>query len=383
MKTVWSSFGSLDDPAARKGALRRHYIIFQAAVWSLFFIISVVGFLQLQWPDLKPDAYARIHPAEFILGKYLFPVVAAFLLTHFSRRFLNAWGWKRLDWGALMPRILAAGLVLTLFLMGFVFGLNHWLQLPAAKIKSVPIFLVTWFANSLLFDGWLGAYFLYHLFERINRLENERLSLVASQKEAEFRALKSQVNPHFIFNSLNSLRSLIDEEPSRARLAVTQLANLLRYSLQSSQLETVPLEEELRVTSDYLALEQVRYEERLQLRIDVAPETLALPVPPMLLQTLVENAIKYGIGQRREGGEVAIIARCEGAVLRLQVTNPSAPDASPQTSAESTGVGLRNAAHRLRLLFGESATLQLRTDIPNLVVAEVVMPLRLSPSRSA
>jgi sensor histidine kinase YesM len=211
-------------------------------------------------------------------------------------------------------------------------------------------------------------------------LENERLRLVSSQQEAELRALKSQVNPHFIFNSLNSLRSLIEEEPARARLAVTQLANLLRYSLQSSQRETVPLEEEIRVANDYLALEQVRYEGRLRLRIDVSPETLTLPVPPMLLQTLVENAVKYGIAQRREGGEIAIIARCDGNVLRLQVTNPGTPDASIKISSESTGVGLRNAAERLRLLFSEHATLQLRLDGP-LVVAEVLIPLKPSSNQ--
>jgi hypothetical protein len=96
------------------------------------------------------------------------------------------------------------------------------------------------------------------------------------------------------------------------------LANLLRYSLQSSQLETVPFEDELRVVNDYLALEQVRHEERLRLRLDVAPETLHLPVPPMLLQTLVENAVKYGISQHAEGGEIAIIARNEAGFLRLQ-----------------------------------------------------------------
>jgi sensor histidine kinase YesM len=121
---------------------------------------------------------------------------------------------------------------------------------------------------------------------------------MSSVKEAELRALKSQVNPHFIFNSLNSLRALIDEDPARARMAVTQLANLLRYSLQSGQLETVPFEDELDVVNDYLALEQVRHEERLRLRLDIAPEALQLPIPPMLLQTLVENAVKYGISPR-------------------------------------------------------------------------------------
>ena len=131
--------------------------------------------------------------------------------------------------------------------------------------------------------------------------------------------------------------------------------------------------------SDYLALEQVRHEERLRVRLDIAPETLTMPVPPMLLQTLVENAVKYGIAPRPEGGEVAIIARCRGGALSIRVTNPGnlSATAGPARSA-STGVGLRNAADHLRLLFGESATLQLRAEAPALVVAEAVLPLRVA-----
>jgi LytS/YehU family sensor histidine kinase len=197
---------------------------------------------------------------------------------------------------------------------------------------------------------------------------------MTSIKESELRALKSQVNPHFIFNSLNSLRALIDEDPARARKAVTQLANLLRYSLQSGQMETVPFEDELDIVNDYLALEQVRHEERLRLRLDIAPEALHLRIPPMLLQTLVENAVKYGISPRHEGGEIAIIARNSGGSLRIQVSNPG--EVARDAQATSTGVGLHNAAERLRLIFGDGATLRLRSEHkPDQVVAEAVIPL--------
>jgi LytS/YehU family sensor histidine kinase len=236
--------------------------------------------------------------------------------------------------------------------------------------------LIVWLNAVVSLVGWHCVYFFYHLFDRLNRSEIERLRLVSHVKEAQLQSLKMQVNPHFIFNSLNSLRALIDEDPARARQSVTQLANLLRYSLQSGQLATVPFEDELRVVNDYLALEQVRHEERLRVRLDIAPDTLALPVPPMLLQTLVENAVKYGIATRAEGGEVAIVARCEGGALSIRVTNPGTlhGPASP-ARATSTGVGLRNAADRLRLLFGERASLRLRAEAPALVVAEAILPL--------
>lgn len=376
MESIRPAVGLIEE---RESAKKRHYIVFQATGWGLLCILSTYAFWQQRWPDLKPDSYAKVHPFEFAFGQLIFPPILGFLLTHYSRRFLTRWVWKKLGWRSLMRRILWAGAMLSLVFLTINTVVSYWLLgNPGMKIKSLSFFFIAWCGNSVPFDCWLGAYFFYHLFERFNRTENERLSLIASQKETELRALKSQVNPHFIFNSLNSLRSLIDEEPKRARSAVTQLANLLRYSLQSSQMETVPLEEELHITTDYLALEQVRFEKRLRVRIDVAPETLALPVPPMLLQTLVENAVKYGIAQRREGGEISITAQCQGDMLCLRVTNPSAPDASVLTSLESTGMGLRNATHRLRLLFGPRATLRLRTDHPDLVVAEVLMPLKMA-----
>jgi LytS/YehU family sensor histidine kinase len=291
-----------------------------------------------------------------------------------------------LGWRALLPRVLLAAVVLAAGWNAITFVYSYGLLREQwdGEHSLWLIFGINWVNLSILMLGWFSCYFIYHLFDRFNRSEIERLRLMAAVKDSELRALKSQVNPHFIFNSLNSLRALIDEDPARARLAVTQLANLLRYSLQSSQLETVPFEDELRVVNDYLALEQVRHEDRLRLRLDVSPETLHLPVPPMLLQTLVENAVKYGISQRPEGGEIAIIARNDAGFLRLQVTNPGSlpsisvavPTMTVVRREASTGLGLRNAGERLRLLFGERATLELRALSPAVVVAEALIPLR-------
>ncbi len=203
-------------------------------------------------------------------------------------------------------------------------------------------------------------------------------------KEAELRALKAQVNPHFLFNSLNSLRALIDEDAPRAREVVTRLANMLRYSLQSGQLETVSLDEELRTVEDYLALEQIRHEGRLRVRWAVDEPARVLPVPPMLLQTLVENAVKYGISTRREGGEVVVWAKVEGQVLDIRVSNPgelaSPGNTSSAKAGSSTGVGLRNASERLKLLYGDRAVLRLVEGPAGCVTAEVSIPLKSSVS---
>jgi LytS/YehU family sensor histidine kinase len=306
-------------------------------------------------------------------------IAIGLLLSHYIRPLIARRGWKQLGWRMLVPRILLTAVILSGLWSALSYGIiNGVLQQPwpEEKVSPVVVFALSCLSGTMLYVGWMCLYFFYHLFDRFNRSEIERLRLSTHVKEAELRALKSQVNPHFIFNSLNSLRALIDENPSRAREAVTQLANLLRYSLQSGQLETVPFEDELRVANDYLALEQVRHEERLRVRLDIAPETLALPIPPMLLQTLVENAVKYGISSRPEGGEIVIVARRESDSLRLQVINPGElATAAARRRGTSTGLGLQNAAERLRLLFGERASLQLRADRPDFVIAEAIVPL--------
>lgn len=331
--------------------------------------------------------------AQFIRGMSLAQAcvfVAAnmcgLLLSHLFRLAIHRWGWKQLSWPALLPRVAVGIVFMAVLWTAVTWPLYLLIQSDEPKkLSEAAVFLLSVLNGVWIFAIWSLLYFGYNIADRYRRSEVERAQLAATVKEAELRALKSQVNPHFIFNALNSLRALIDEEPARARLAVTQLANLLRYSLQSGQLETVPFEEELRIVNDYLALEQVRHEERLRLRLDVTPEALQLPVPPMLLQTLVENAVKYGISARAEGGEIAIIARCEQGELRIQVTNPGElpreADAAPARLNGSTGVGLRNAAERLRLLFGERAGLHLRAGPAGTVVAEAVIPQK--PARYA
>lgn len=360
----------LDDAPRRERAKRRLYVMGQMGGW-LFFLMLQLVFTQVfkgSDPTDRPPNYWGLVQI----------IAIGLLLTHYVRRYLARWGWKNLGWRPLVPRILGLSALLAFVWCAIGYGWQFGVMCDEwpSKYHPLTLFFVSWINAAIMMVGWLCLYFFYHLFDRYNRLEIERLRLGTSVKEAELRALKAQVNPHFIFNSLNSVRALIDEDPARARQSVTQLANLLRYSLQSGQLETVPFEDELRVVNDYLALEQVRHEERLRVRLDIAPDTLALPVPPMLLQTLVENAVKYGISARAEGGEISIIARRESESLRLQVTNPgelATPAARVRVS--STGVGLRNAAERLRLLFGESATLRLRADTPELVVAEAIVPL--------
>jgi hypothetical protein len=361
------------DVARRERARMRLYVFCQCGGWLGFLGLCLLVVFGLS---------SKGTMEERICGAAIYGMVTAqgWLLTHFSRRFIQRWNWKLLGWRALVTRVLGISMVLSAIWTITGYGYTHGvLRFPwPDRISPVVALATTWLNGAILFIGWYCVYFIYHLFDRYNRLQIEQLRLATHVKEAELRALKSQINPHFIFNALNSLRALIDENPARARQAVTQLANLLRYSLQSAQAETVPFESELHVVADYLALEQVRYEDRLRVRLEIAPETLALAVPPLLLQTLVENAVKYGISERPEGGEILIAARCESGQLHLSVTNPGTLDPKARPGRGSTGLGLKNAAERMRLFFGDQASLSLRSVDPSLVIAEVSLPVQMT-----
>ncbi len=244
---------------------------------------------------------------------------------------------------------------------------------PRPDRPFAPSWGLVWLFNwAVVFLGWQLIYAGVHAWRRARQAERRAWRLEAAAREAELGRLKAQLNPHFLFNCLNGLRSLIAEDPARAREMVTQLASLLRYSLGASAEETAELGRELAAVRDYLALEGVRLEGRLRVRFEVEPACEAVRVPTMLVQLLVENAVKHGVAKRPEGGEVSFSARREGATLRLEVRNPLGT--APALDADGAGLGLANAADRLRLLFGDAASLALAPAPPDQMRAEVRLP---------
>lgn len=206
-----------------------------------------------------------------------------------------------------------------------------------------------------LFLFWNLGYYFYHLLDKNRKEKVNNLELQSLVKTMELRNIKSQINPHFIFNSLNSIRALVDENPQQARDAITRLSNILRSSLTSGNMETVPLQKELSIVKDYLALEQMRFEERLIVHLDVDNDTLVRPIPPMMLQNLVENAIKHGISKRMEGGYVKIISKMVNGKHELRVKN-SGQLLKPE---DTTGFGLKSTQDRLKLLYNGKAAFKI------------------------
>jgi hypothetical protein len=231
--------------------------------------------------------------------------------------------------------------------------------------------LLTMFALGVILYGLAAAvnYLLIEA-ERVRRLETQELETRLMAQDAELRMLRTQVDPHFLFNSLNSISALTSIDPGAARAMTLRLADFFRHSLGMHADRKVALERELALVRDFLAIEQVRFGERLRFDAEATLEACACLVPPMLLQPLVENAVKHGIGQLIEPGTIRIRALRAGSLLRIVVENDVDPDA---VSTRGTGVGLENVRRRLAAAYGIDASAHWSRD-KHLFKVELALP---------
>lgn len=220
---------------------------------------------------------------------------------------------------------------------------------------------------------WNLFYFIYHYVERNRKQELHTFKLQATVKELELKTIKSHINPHFIFNALNSIRALVDENPARARTSITELSNILRSSMQAEKLEIVPFEKELNIVKDYLALEKIRFEERLHIEFEIDEDTLQQPIPPMMLQTLVENAIKHGISKKENGGSVKIISNFIENHHEIVVLNTGQLIGTPN----GDGFGIKSTQDRLNLLYQSKANFSISNFNTELVQSKITMPVNI------
>jgi two-component system sensor histidine kinase AlgZ len=230
----------------------------------------------------------------------------------------------------------------------------------------------------LIFVAGLGIYWLsaalhlaFHISLKAVESERRALESQVTAREAELKALRSQLNPHFLFNSLNSIMSLVGRSPEEARRMCQGLGDFLRRTLNLGARERVSLEEELDLVRHYLEIEAVRFGSRLTYDLDVPADLKAIPVPPLLLQPLIENAVKHGVASRLDGGRIRLIARREGDNLHVAVVNPLDDEAAP---AGGEGMGLDNVRRRLKVSAAGRGTLEVRRRADEFE-AHLVLPL--------
>ena len=194
---------------------------------------------------------------------------------------------------------------------------------------------------------------------QLKEKEVEREKALKLAAEATLSSLESRMHPHFLFNTINSISSLIQEDPVRAEKMLTQMADLLRFSLDSTQTSLVPLSRELKIVRDYLEIEKARFEDRLRYNICIPAELDDLPFPPLSLQTLVENSIKYAVGATRSGADIAIQGQRQGERVIISVQD-NGPGFDP--SDLPTGHGLSSLKARLQSLYQGTAQLEISSS---------------------
>lgn len=338
------------------------YWLCQIGGWGTYIIVWTFFYLTLHTKE-QPDFF-KILFLDAIIG---------IIITHLMRAFIQRVGLLKLPLESQITYMF-----LTTVGASFLFAfssiyLEDTFNFTSDVFRQYSLInktLRTSFGSFLFLIIWNLIYFTYHYVMKSQQEQLDKVKLQSLVKELELKTIKAHINPHFIFNALNSIRALVDEDPQRARKAITELSNLLRSSMQAEKVETTPLSKELNIVRDYLALEHIRFEDRLNIEYNIDEGTLNQPVPPMMLQTLVENAIKHGISKKIEGGVIKIISDFKGNQHKLIVKNTGHINGN----FNPDGFGLHSTQSRLMLLYGEKAHFEIKNNSDNMVEATITMP---------
>jgi len=347
--------------------VKTQYWLCQIGGWSGFILLYAFFYWSLGITSAKqPHFFAQL----------LLEAAQGFVLTHIMRGTISE---TKLLQKNLNNQIVGVAILLMAF--SIIYSISNILIELGLHIESPSVAEYT-FGNKVIRAAfgcfmwltiWSLIYFTYHYIIRSRQEEVDKVRLQALVKELELKTIKAHINPHFIFNALNSIRALVDENPERARTAITELSNILRSSMTSDKVETVTLEKELNIVKDYLALEQIRFEERLQVQFHIDEDTLDQPVPPMMLQTLVENAIKHGISKTVAGGHIEIISDFKDNHHELIIRNTGHLNGS----ANEVGFGIGSTKNRLNLLYGSNASFEIKDISTTEVQAKVILPVQI------
>jgi len=269
------------------------------------------------------------------------------------------------------------------FALACLYSVHYWAvdtwQTPAnAKPLSAEFLQTLYIAFSggliryygpILVGGYVAMYYA-----QLQEQELRSATLATELAQAQLRALKMQLQPHFLFNTLHSISTLVHTNADGADRMIAQLSDLLRAALNGDAVEFVPLRQELDFAEKYLAIEQTRFSDRLMVGFDVAPETLEVPVPYLILQPIVENAVRHGISKNVGAGKIVVGAHVSEGRLVIRVTD-NGPGIAEAEGLTREGVGLKNTRARLEQAYAERFELRLSRAGKNGTVAEMILPI--------
>ena len=307
----------------------------------------------------------------YFYGNLVTTFVLGVLISHGYRELIIKLNWLRLKIILLIPRVILASAICGLIYF-FIHSLISEVIISGTQPNFEPLVVLQTTLNlSVNFVMWSLLYFLFHFIQNYRKEEIKNLQWQALSNEVELNKLKSQLNPHFIFNSMNSIRALVDENPTKSKDSITQLSNILRSSLLMGRKKVISFSEEIQLVKDYLGLEKTRFEERLKIDFRIDEKVYDHKIPPMILQTLVENGIKHGISKLEEGGTLTILAEKRASDLYISIENSGKMSGQER---QEKGFGLLNSQQRLKLLYGERASFVIGNTAHNSVLAELVIP---------
>ena len=344
---------------------------------SLYWKCQLIGWsvVSIYWAY---TVYTRDNYGIFYtLLNYVLDISIGIFLTHMYRRFALKAKWSSLPIKQLLIRLVPTILLLAVLyvLLNNLKWYAYWTFI-AGENKNLLQAIIYW--DPILLTGlrlmsiWILAYHLYYYYQKevVTAKENAKLSLIA--KQVQLDNLSAQLNPHFLFNSLNSIKSLVIENPATARRAIDLLSDLLRSSLYEKDKDLITIKDELALVKDYIELEKLRFEERLIINISIDKTLEHFKIPTLSIQLLVENAIKHGIDKIIGGGLVTVKITKKKNQLYIQVQNPG----KLSLNKLSKGLGLRNLKERLKIQYKNQASFELIELDNNTVVATIILPFR-------
>jgi sensor histidine kinase YesM len=342
----------------------------------LFWTLQFVGWGFITAANIWSKMYLvpadKVKPHYFLVEGFIF-LFLAITLTSLLRNYLKRINFiENQNQKNYIKVFIAYGLVSWFFSAVLIASAHYtflYIHEKSSDISALDIFS-TGLNIAIFIFFWVVFYIGIKSMARLRKNKIDNLKLEAELKDSQLNTLKGQLNPHFMFNSLNNIRGLMLEDVDKARDMLTRLSEMLRYSLNMNKVNAIRIEEELEIVENYIALSKIQLEDRLIFEQDIKKELTQIKIPPMVLQMLVENALKHGISNQKQGGKITLIVKDNNEKIILQVNNTG----TLKTDTDSTRIGLSNIKKRLELLYGKEASFALK-EVENEVHAIIQIPI--------
>ena len=339
----------------------------------LFYILQILGWYGYHSTAfIIPDVSLTYKWFNFITGGLVLIIATSIYRVYLKNNVDFEMFGKKSVYKLFFAFLACSGLVYSLSSLSDLVYERIWSYTAAELlwIEKSTSFMLMVFDLTIIILLWTIVYFVVKFIIEANKNHLLQLELSATLREAQLNSLKGQVNPHFLFNSINNIRGLMLEDVGKSQEMITKLSEMLDYAFAKNSVDAIPLHEELEMVENYIALSKIQMEDRLTFEKDIAEETLPISIPPMIIQLLIENAAKHGIANLKAGGVIKLTTEKQADELTIIVSNTG----KLSIAKDSTQLGLKNIRQRLHLLYGAKAFFSLE-EVQDEVVATIKIPL--------